>query len=875
MSNHHNLRTLAFRLPAGMTELPFTYLSLSIPPHWQRLMDDLSAAGERVTRHRQGLHTKSLQQLPLALFQQLISAKYPGRNGAWLYSAQEVEQEHLQMVFSAWMEAEYRRFQLRPPVDLDAQISGQDLEWRPVTCNLAEKTVNRWGTAEPSASESYTLFPELVADALSRRGIRLDFAGQTLEFRRAPVAGGGAELISWKPLDYRGYAYSVFIRFMPQTVPYQDFVSLHCSMGLHRWVSANNTKLGRGRHTVYLLTGLPGVNSPPHTRRFQIAPVKWERTSGGSGAPGEAREFRLAWHDLLPTLFETVHPNSTLPSPDEMVREPLKFINQRGLNAAIAFHNTSPSFQHKVKTGLTPRDRAQLVEQVAHHLKKNFGFVFVDAPQRVTTKFAVSRPNAFFPPAATRKLPAKGRGTGALQSLAEAAGKKVRLEIWYQSDTIRDALAQAVVDTFGLKSPGRGFRSKGEYSCLKDDVQIDVTARPLGNLADKLEDASWNNRGRALWSRADEVIRVVGKESPFADRRRLSIPAFVEIDKSAEFAEENDPKGALRAGFAGAGRITQFINPGDENLGHRARMSLLDIMRQLGVQSGLPECVPRDDSRTLRYAALWVYKQSEDSRRFLPMMLRMSADGSLLEATAHGLGQFLPYPVFLRRLAERGATKFIADFEKNRVPPLIRQWLSESCDGSDLLLFAHSKNTREVWSWLANRRMPIDHLFFGSDEEPKPISAWPGLRVVRVRDCESNETPESFGHKGPADAVRFGDGVGFTQGLFKVNDRVFHSLAKKPKQRAGLLRTDSKALDPDLQAWNARIVELTVPCIQEGDEPWQWAMLAHKLRGAMVNTDDPTTFPLPLRLLSAAKEYADIGATAAAERAVTLDRAAR
>jgi hypothetical protein len=688
------------------------------------------------------------------------------------------------------------------------------------------------------------------------------------------VAGGGAELISWKPLEYRGYSYSVFIRFTPQTVPYQDFVSLHCSMGLHRWVSANNTKLGRGRHTVYLLTGLPGVKAPPHTGRFQVASVKWERTGEGSGAIGEARGFKLSWNDLLPKLFEVVHPNSTLPSPDELVREPSKFIDRRGLSAAIAFHNTSPSYQHKVKTGLTPRDRAQLVEQIAYHLKDAFGFVFVDAPQRVTTKFAVSRPNTFFPSAAARKLPAKGRGLGQLRSLVGAAGKSMRFEIWYQSDAVRDALAQAMVDTFGLKSPNRVFRSKGEYSCLVDDVQIDVAARRLGNLADKLEGASWNNRARALWSRADEVMRVVGKEAPFADRRQTSIPAFVEIDKSTEFDEENDPKGALRAGFAGAGRITQFINPGDENLGHRARMSLLDIMRQLGVQSGLPECVSRDDSRALRYAALWVYKQNEDSRRFLPMMLRMSADGTQLEATAHGLGQFLPYPVFLRRLAERGATKFISDFDKNRVPTLIRQWLSETCDGSDLHFFAHGQKTRAVWPWLANRRMPLDHLFFGPDEEPQPISAWPGLRVVRVRDYESNETPESFGHKGHADAIRFGGEVGFTQGLFKVNDRVFQSLAKKPKQRAGLFRTDSKALDPDLQAWNARIVELTVPCVQEGDEPWQWALLAHRLRESMVNTDDPTTFPLPLRLLSGAKQYAEIGAAAGAESATTSGRAA-
>jgi hypothetical protein len=74
-----------------------------------------------------------------------------------------------------------------------------------------------------------------------------------------------------------------------------------------------------------------------------------------------------------------------------------------------------------------------------------------------------------------------------------------------------------------------------------------------------------------------------------------------------------------------------------------------------------------------------------------------------------------------------------------------------------------------------------------------------------------------------------------------------------------LSRKASKALKPDLQAWNARIVELTVACIQEGDDPWPWAKLADRLRQAAVHSDDPMTLPLPLHLLLMAKQYAEIG----------------
>jgi hypothetical protein len=102
--------------------------------------------------------------------------------------------------------------------------------------------------------------------------------------------------------------------------------------------------------------------------------------------------------------------------------------------------------------------------------------------------------------------------------------------------------------------------------------------------------------------------------------------------------------------------------------------------------------------------------------------------------------------------------------------------------------------------------------------------------------------------------------MSFTQGLFQASERVFYSLTKKPKQRIDLHPNDSKALNPEMQAWNPRIVELTVTCKQEKDQPWQLAMIAHKLRDGAVHSDDPTTLPLPLHLLSVATEYARIGA---------------
>jgi hypothetical protein len=212
-------------------------------------------------------------------------------------------------------------------------------------------------------------------------------------------------------------------------------------------------------------------------------------------------------------------------------------------------------------------------------------------------------------------------------------------------------------------------------------------------------------------------------------------------------------------------------------------------------------------------------------------------------------------------LAERGEIRTIGYQDKNKVPGLLQQWLNEIHDGSDLLLLAHAQNTREAWGWLSNSQIAIDKLSFGYADQSKPISEWPGIRVVRVRDYKNSETPECFAQKDPGDdCASREEMMSFTQGLFRVSDRVFHSMTGKPKQRMKLSRKASKALHPDLQAWNARIVELTVSCIQEGDDPWHWAKLTDRLRLAAVHSDDPMTLPLPIRLLFLAKQYAEIGA---------------
>lgn len=859
------LRTLAFRLSPEVKQLPFSCQTLAFPARWSAIVDDLRAAVRTHRPSQYGPRIKALKQLALALFPQLISAEdYPRAGTNWLYSTARIEAEHLQLIFSTWISAGFSSLGLQLPGDLDKELYEAPLVWSEETHDLAGVTANRWGTATLTFSKSFDLIPELLADNISRRGVVFDYHSRPLEFRRAPSAGNGVELISWPPLQFKNCAYSIFFKFTLQTVPFQPFPLVYCDMGIRRWVSATDAHLGRGDHSVYLLTRLAGVEANDHTQRFQMASVRRKKMKEVSEGGEEQSSWQTVWDDLLPELFAAIYPTHRLPTADDLTREPLAFVNRRDLSAAIVVNNLMPAYQHSVRHGLTPVDRSHLTAQLAERIKP-LGFAHVDAPHRVTAKAVSSTRNVFFPPPKQTKKEIKDQAAEVRRAVAVATGGRARFELWYQSSTVLDALVNEVSQTFGVKHPGKEFRRGKHFEWGTPELSLELRAYSLGDLANELEGAK-RDRRRALWRRAEEVVSKVSAETTNNSHSRsgLSVAAFVELADASNF-KDGDPKDALRAGFAQAGRVTQFITPSEAELTHRAKMSLLDLLRQLGVQSGLPAPSKKVFSRPLSYAAVWLYKPYEDAKRYLPMMLWMTADGSEVRATASGLNEFLPYPLFLKRLAEREAAAYITHAERGRVPVLISQWLEEVRDDSDLLLLAHSQNTRGAWNWLQDGRITPDYLTFGDENRLTPVSEWAGLRVVRVRDSVGSETPESFAQRERVEGESHEDSISFTQGLFESGNRVFYSMTGKPKQRIKLSRKASKSRNPDLQAWNARIVELTVACIQENDEPQHWGMLAHRLREAAVHYDDPMTLPLPLHLLITAKQYAQIGAATYAQ----------
>jgi hypothetical protein len=316
----------------------------------------------------------------------------------------------------------------------------------------------------------------------------------------------------------------------------------------------------------------------------------------------------------------------------------------------------------------------------------------------------------------------------------------------------------------------------------------------------------------------------------------------VEIQGAEYYEQRNgeaDPKRAIRNGFAKAGYLSQFIVLDHEQpVKDRAKRALLDGLRQLGIHRGSAagSLLPQP----WNCAGIWLIYQSgkvsfTGKQQFIPVVVTISGSDGKVYATAPRIDGWLSYQDALLRIAQDG----IRGYERaEQALTYIRQTICNQIpsDG-DVLLLCHSQNLRRTWQWLGDAKLNPDALSFGG-EVLGPMTDWPGLRLVRVRSDMSHETPEWYAHNDTQQ--------GFSNGLFRISDRVFASTYSKPAQFKKTAVTASILERPTMAAWNPVLYELTVAAMQPGDDPAELATYAHSLRLAAVQYDDATALPLPL-----------------------------
>jgi hypothetical protein len=286
-----------------------------------------------------------------------------------------------------------------------------------------------------------------------------------------------------------------------------------------------------------------------------------------------------------------------------------------------------------------------------------------------------------------------------------------------------------------------------------------------------------------------------------------------------------------------------------------------DLLRQLGVRH-TPLPVPAAQTgidTNPAYLAFWLVRQNKrfgrGATRQVPVAVLIDPDGRTIRARAPQV-DWLPLHQAQRAISE---THMLSD--QKRTPEEVTRFYEDTLRSvarlhPSTLLLTCAQNLRWHWPNLTNANLTRDVLAFGT--QARPITRYPGLRHVHVREPNGNEVPECF-------AIN-DDDTGHSKGVWKIDDRLYLSTGGKPSTAGNAVKGVSKIVpylrkqerknpSPKARVWNARALEVTVVARQPDDTSESWASLTHDLRWAATHYDGPTTLPWPLDVASQLAEY--------------------
>lgn len=884
------VQPLAFRLPENLKTLDFEYRAMVFPEFWRELVEDVcqEPAWQKYKYKAYKPHPAALHKLLLALFPKLIHVDASKNSPFWLYSREPLDATHLLQMAQIWLQQEFQKggVALDRLLRATGEMSESEIEWTTANIDFAKIGVNEQNTATFNA-EFFKLLPEMIAESLTRPGRMLPFGARRLRFYRAPSLGGnGVELVSWQPMpDGRNEDhYSIFLRISLQTVARQPFPQIHIDVGTRRWVSrvlenkedkTKAARLGAGNHTVFLMTSIAGENSSDEQHRFQIAEVSNKKIEGA---------WQIVWMELFPQLCREFFGENHLPDLSEAMKNPLKFADkQQKTQMAFVYKEGMPPGWHNVGKGVPPAERRQIFHALSNYLAEDLGILpieklaqvkiraagFKTAVEKVKTNQLFARSISDPKDKKTKqKTKSREQFDGESRALARIHRNRLaahlrktwnlnvwQLEIYYADKLVRDAVLCEVEKIFVANEFERRETASGVFEFETPELKIEIKTVSLGELGDALEYDE--KQSAACEKRARETRGKIAKAA-------FPTAAIVEIKHKKDFETKwinnkkfcFDPKKALRVGFAQTNRLTQFINSThgktpdyEKNLPHTAKAAVLDALRQIGVLPELPHLDKKVFARPVNYAGFWILKPGGKPETFLPIVIRIPADGLSVSAKARGMSEFLPYAEFLIALANKG-WNCLQSKDRYQAGGVLKSWLQNDLAGDeDLLLLLAPQNSRQCWSWLSNPNLTADAIRFNSFEAGNAPAELPFLRVVNIRTDERSETPEHFAENS------FDGKPSFLSGVYPIHERAFYSLAGKPVTQSKLRRDAEKSTRPEMSAWNPSLIEMNAAFLQPNDEPQNWAKLAHLLRNVSANFADETKLPLPLHLAKKADEY--------------------
>jgi uncharacterized protein YbaA (DUF1428 family) len=855
MAKYESISTSAFVPSPGASAGSLTecYQTLAFPEPWRQPILDLYRFGR----------SDNILQVPIRTLNEAIRAVAPdlvsvAKNAAvnddqpWLYTRSAYQPEVLKTLIASWLYTLQKSPDAFPLLrKAHAAMDLGNLDWTPAFIDMLRCDLTAGGTAAPDL-RLYHLLPDVLAARIEKLP-PYQHEGERVSFVRvAAPAIGGAELMSWPPLEWTPRArkgrtahtwhYSGTIKVSLQTLPFSPVPRVHLTTGIRRWVRGPVRTSDGDAATVYLRTHGPWLDGVEESGRFASARLKVWRSEDS---------VRATWAVGGPEgILSRVSCAHDFPKAEDLAQDAEGWLPGRdGLTAAVT-HSAGMGY-HGIGAGLMPTERMRVTEWAGQALEPDFrqvtGLPRATArkakPKRQLTK-PVSVPeekkedeettavqvaeNIAERAAAVAKNAVIDARNAVLrrQHLARAVaassgGNVLACHLLYQTRETRDALIEAAVASLNLQEHAtsrpedtpEGPWQEGTFVWRTPDLEVRIHVRQAGTLVLKLGGEKAPKKGKqardAIETRRREVSKFLN------DQPDSSQVVLVELeDKEAFFPNTRDPKFAIRLGCSDAGRVSQFIaleqddaeadtgtgSPEDDeeagSLPHRAAAAWGDALRQAGLrfvpQHTLGAVAVPDD---LNQVAFWVVRRNSDgptgNSQFTPIAVLVRPDQDCIMGRMPGMQQWVPYPDLLRKLTGqvRGDELKYTDQQKAMMARFVRQVLA-GLRGRPTLVLSYAQNARKNWDWLTNGQIAVDKIQLG-DLPAQDLALYGGkLRMARVRDGERAETAQWWAPENSTIA-------GHSEGLWEVGedpqgDRVYFSTSGKASTHGDKARDDTK-----------------------------------------------------------------------------------
>jgi hypothetical protein len=367
--------------------------------------------------------------------------------------------------------------------------------------------------------------------------------------------------------------------------------------------------------------------------------------------------------------------------------------------------------------------------------------------------------------------------------------------------------------------------------------------------------------------------------------------AFVELDGQDAFRHakrRTDPKHAIRLGCADAGMVTQFIRPPDPDAeteealadaGLRAAAAWSDGLRQTGMRL-VPQHTLGDTliPANLNQVAFHLVERRLDGptgkQQFTPIAVLIRPGAKCVLGKSADMHAWVPYPELLKSLTGRVEGRKNSAEQSALMAAFVKKTLAQ-LRSTPTLVLTHAQDVRKRWPWLRNDGLERDRL--GLDGGPLQRIGLYGkqLRIVRIADGSRDETAQCWAEAEERSPELEGQQRGgIAMGLWRPgvrgdSDRVFYSTTGKSGSQSNLTNDDAKltphtnasgnnAYRPTANAWNPDLLELTVACLQPGDDAEAWAAFVHQQRFSEDYRAgrEGLALPLILHLARLADDYA-------------------